>query len=180
MEHFLVQRLVCFLWPHRHKYVAANEFMNDFTVRRQTRENHVFVLELDHHALDFPVDIPGLMEDYDWVIQKMFDCLIVVAMVETLTFIELYRHVFKWSPLCMSIFMMRFWATPNSSSFLWPSNLMTNKVTPYSGRLCHPWMNFNLDSIKDKSLTFACASRIRLTAWKCWTIQSLTQQTTSF
>lgn len=81
------------------------------------------------------------------------------------TFIVLYRHVFKWSPLCRSIRMMRLCATPSSSSFLWPSNLMTNNVTPYSGKLCQPWMNFNFDSISDRSLTLACASSMRFVAW---------------
>lgn len=66
----------------------------------------------------------------------------------------------------MSIFIILFWATPSNSSFLWPSNLITNNETPYSGRLCQPWMNFSLDSIKERSLTLAWASKIRLTAWK--------------
>lgn len=77
------------------------------------------------------------------------------------TFIVLYRQVLRWSPLLTSIRMMRLCATPNSSSFLWPSNLMTNNVTPYSGRLCQAWMNFNFASTKPSSLTFVCASRMR-------------------
>lgn len=60
--------------------------------------------------------------------------------------------------------MMRLCATPSSSSFLWPSNLMTNNVTPYSGKLCQAWMNFNFDSISDRSLTLACASSMRFVA----------------
>lgn len=60
---------------------------------------------------------------------------------------------------------MRLCATPSNSSFLWPSNLITNNVTPYSGKLCHAWINLSFASISDKSLTFACASRIRGVAY---------------
>jgi len=60
VEHLLVQRLVVLLGAHGHEYVAADELVHHLAVRRLDGEDDVLVLQLDHHALDAPVDVPGL------------------------------------------------------------------------------------------------------------------------
>lgn len=60
VEQLLVQRLVVVLGARRHENVAADEFVHHLAVGRQAREHHVLVLQLDHHALDLPVDVPSL------------------------------------------------------------------------------------------------------------------------
>lgn len=60
VEQLLIQRLIRILRSHRHENVAANELVHHLAIRRLTREYYVLVLELDHHALDLPIHVPGL------------------------------------------------------------------------------------------------------------------------
>ena len=60
VEQFFIQSLICFLRSHWQENVATNEFMNDFTICRQTTEDDVAFFKLHHHVFDFPVNIPGL------------------------------------------------------------------------------------------------------------------------
>lgn len=60
MEHFLVQRLIVFLGAHGHEDVTADELVHDLAVAGQAGEDDVLALELDHHVLHLPVDVPRL------------------------------------------------------------------------------------------------------------------------
>ena len=60
VEELLVQRLVRLLRAHRQEDVAADELVHHFTIRREAAEHDVLLLELDHHVLHLPVDVPRL------------------------------------------------------------------------------------------------------------------------
>lgn len=61
MEHFLVQLLICVLAPHGEEDVSADELMHHLAVGRQAVEDDILVVvELNHHVLCLPVDVPGL------------------------------------------------------------------------------------------------------------------------
>lgn len=60
VEHLLIQRLIRFLRAHRQEDIASYKFVNDFAVCRLTFENYILFLELYHHVLYFPVNIPRL------------------------------------------------------------------------------------------------------------------------
>lgn len=64
MEELLVQGLVRFLRSHRHEDVTTDEFVDYLAVGGQRREDDTLALELHHHALDLPVDVPGLEQQY--------------------------------------------------------------------------------------------------------------------
>lgn len=60
MEHFFVQRLIVFFRAHRHEDVTADELVHDFAIAGEAGEDDVFTIQLDHHVLHLPVDIPCL------------------------------------------------------------------------------------------------------------------------
>ena len=72
MEHLLVQRLIRLFRSHRQKYIPADEFMNDLTVRGLAlKDNIVFRLfELDHHVLHLPVYVPCLCINKTSIVQS--------------------------------------------------------------------------------------------------------------
>lgn len=60
MEQLLVQRLVHLFGAHRAEYVSADKLVDHLAVGRLAREYYVALLELHHHVLHLPVDVPRL------------------------------------------------------------------------------------------------------------------------
>ena len=56
VKKLVVERLAAISGPHRQKDVSADELVNDFTVRGQTLEDELLVLERDVELLELPVD----------------------------------------------------------------------------------------------------------------------------
>ena len=61
MKHFLIELLIGILAPHGQENVTANELVHHFAISAQTAEDDILlIVELNHHVLGLPVDVPGL------------------------------------------------------------------------------------------------------------------------